>query len=76
MKVFYAWAIDTHSDEGHVLIGRYWWFNGSPIISPQNEGCRIVVFKTRKIARENLQSVKSVFKKAKVVKVSINIKEV
>lgn len=74
---FYAWAIDTRSDEGHGFIGRYWWVNKRvPIIPPYMEGCHVAVFKTRKIARENLSSVKSAFPKAVVVKVLVVVEEV
>ena len=84
MEIFYAWAIDTRSPEGYGLIGRYWWFNNHQTISPHLEGCQTAVFKTRKIARENLASVKGVrddgqfhaFPKARVVKVRLTIEVV
>jgi len=71
---FYAWGIDTRSGEGHGFIGRYWWFNNkySPI-PPQLEGCHLALFKTRKIARENLPSVKRTFPKATVKQVIIKV---
>ena len=71
---FYAWAIDTRSDEGHGLIGRYWWFDKhAPIIPAHMEGCEIALFKTRKIARENLPSVQLTFPRAVVIKVSVSV---
>ncbi len=69
---FIAWAINTHTERYHGLIGRYWWFNHrSPIIPPQLEGCKIALFKTRKLARENLSSIKEVYPKAQVQKVKM-----
>jgi len=74
---FYAWAINTRSDEGYGFIGRYWWFkNYPPLIPPHMEGCEKAIFKTRKIARENLPSVKSTFPEAIVAKVLVTIEEV
>ena len=74
---FNAWAINTCSDEGHGLIGRYWWFEGkSPVISVHLEGCEIALFTTRKIARMNLPSVKKAFPKAKVIKVEVAIRRI
>ncbi len=82
-ETFY-WAIDSRSTEGHGLIGRYWWFKNHLIIPPHLEGCNIAVFKTRKIARENLPAVKGVkgdgffhaFPRARVVKVRLTVEEV
>ena len=69
---FVAWAIDTRSDEGHGLIGRYWWFNHRfPTTLPQLDGYQIALFKTRQLARENLPSVKRAFPKARVQKVNV-----
>ena len=71
---FYAWGIDTRSPEGHGLIGRYWWFNNhAPIIPSHMEGCKLAIFKTRKLARGNLPSVKSAYPNAQVVKVLVII---
>jgi len=71
---FSAWAINTRSDEEHGLIGRYWWFaNMPPKIPSHLEGCHIALFKTRKVARENLSSVKRAFESAVVVKVQVTI---
>lgn len=73
---FTAWAIDSRSKEGHGLIGRYWRFNNkAPVIPPHMEGCKLAIFRTRKIARENLPSVKWAFPKARVVQVSVTIEE-
>ena len=84
-KSFYAWAIDTRSEEGHNLIGRYWWFGGFPPGSPpvNLEGCESSLFKTRAIARENLKWVRGekkdgkfhAFPKATVVRVEVSIRE-
>ena len=73
-EVFTAWAIDTRSEEGHGLIGRYWWFNGKfPEIPPHLEGCKTALFKTRALARQGLGSVKRCWKNARVVKARITI---
>ncbi len=73
-ETFTAWAIDTQSKEGHGLIGRYWWFNhNAPVIPPQFEGCKTAIFKTRELARENLDSVRETFQNARVVKAKVTI---
>jgi len=76
-ECFNAWAINTCSDEGHGLIGRYWWFEGnSPVIPTHLEGCKVALFKTRKIARINLTQVKRAFPEAKVIKVEVAIQPI
>lgn len=73
-EIFTAWAIDAHSKEGHGFIGRYWWFNNkAPSIPPHLEGCKIALFKTRALAREELPSVRKAFKNAIVTKVKVII---
>ena len=83
--IFTAWAIDTKSDEGHGFIGRYWWFDNKPPLVPKHlEGCKVTLFKTRKLARENLKSVTGdpgdgkyhAFPNATVRKVKITIESV
>jgi len=74
IEVFYAWVINTRSVEGHGLIGRYWKFeNKIPNIPPHMEGCRVAMFTTRRIARENLPHVRRAFPKAKVVRVKVKV---
>lgn len=76
-KVFKAWAIHTQSTEGHGFIGAGWWFkNQRPEIPEQLQACRIALFTTRAIARDNLQyvRVKYGFPKAKVIRVTIEVK--
>ena len=70
---FTAWAINTNSDEGHGFIGRYWWFTERRNIPVHMEGGKVALFKTRKIAKENLSSVKRSFPSARVEKVIISI---
>ena len=71
---FDAWAIDTRSDEGHGLIGRYWYFGDKPPVIPVHmEGCQTALFKTRQLARDNLPSVNRAFPKAAVGKVKVII---
>ncbi len=71
---FIAWAIDSQSEEGHGLVGRYWWFNNkSPEIPPQLEGCRIALFETRALASQGLLSVRKSWKKARVVKAKVTV---
>ena len=57
------------------FIGRYWWFEENEYLPEKLEGCRVALFKTRKIARRNLQWVKSSYKKASIVKVKVTIEE-
>ena len=79
---FNAWAINTMSEEGHSWLGRYWRFKDMPPRLPEHmEGCHVALFKTRKIARENLKSVRGepndgkfyAFPKARVERVRITI---
>ena len=68
---FYAWALDTRSDEGHGFLGRYWWASNLPV---HLEGCEIALFKTRAIARQHLPDVtKYSFPKAQVVRVRVTV---
>ena len=83
MKTFIAWAVDSHSEEGHGLLGRYWWFDNShQNIPPHLEGCITALYKTRKLAREGAKSVRgdgveyTSFPKARAVKVEVTILEV
>ena len=71
---FKAWAIDTRSSEGHGFIGRYWWcFGRGPTIPPQNEGCQVALWKTRREAKEALPDTRRAFSRSKVVSVKITI---
>lgn len=72
---FYAWAINTRSDEGHGFIGRFWHFGRPPFIPDQLLGCRTSLFETRAKAREALPHVKCTFPKARVVKVKVTVEE-
>ena len=90
-ETFTAWAIDTRSDEGHGLIGRYWPFEVGKVdkvlnrmadredkpwkIPTHMEGCVKALFTTRQLARDQLPSVKTGFPKAVAVKVQVTIKE-
>ena len=80
-KTFTAWAINTNyididGEKYPDFIGRYWGFGKIERIPEKLEGCRVALFKTRKIARRNLQWVKSSFPKAKVKKVHVTIEEI
>jgi len=71
-EVFNAWAIDTKSVESDELFLRcesMWSYA---------EGCRVILFRTRKIARGHLKDVRKSyeFKKAKVVHVKVEISEI
>lgn len=71
---FQAWAIDIRPNDGHGLIGRYWWFDGCyPNIPKHMEGCRFALFKTRKLAREALPKVKGTYPEARVVHVNVSV---
>ena len=69
-KIFKAWAIHTRSSEGHGFIGRYWFGNPLPT---HMEGCEVALFTTRKLARENLPSVRGAFTRAQVVRVKVSV---
>jgi hypothetical protein len=74
-----AWAIDTKSDEGHQLIGIY-YFTQNKIKHPHPacDGCRIALFRTRHKARIHLHGTdaKEQFPKARVIKVRIIVEEI
>src|SRR3990167_11034108 len=77
-ETFRAWAIDTNSDEGQRLIGRYWWFEGAPPVIPASlKGCEIALFSTRLQARKCLPDVLGAFPHARVrrIKVSVSFTE-
>ena len=75
-ETFTAWAIDSRSDDGHGLVGRYWPFYVRDIFIPLHmEGCKFALFTTRKLARKFLPNVRGAFPRASVVKVSVEIKE-
>lgn len=76
MKRYYGWAIDTRSEEGHNLIGRYWWFGNKRIIPIHMEGHKTALFCTRREAREALPRTRMAFPKSKVIKVEVTIKEI
>lgn len=71
-----AWVIDTRSDEGHGLIGRFWHFDGAPRIPPQLLGHRTVAFETRAAARAALPRAKRAFPKAVVRRATFRIEVV
>ena len=75
-KTFTAWTIKTNDPENLGFIGRYWGFEKIEHIPEKLEGCRVALFKTRKIARRNLQWVKSSFPEAEVKKVHVTIEEI
>jgi hypothetical protein len=76
---FYAWAIDTGSEEGHNLLGRYYF--GVPIPPHMEgcmEGCWVALFKTRKEARIEVAKAKEGYNpwaKIRPVKVKVTIEE-
>lgn len=72
-KAYSGWAINLNSDEGHGLIGRFWWFGGFPAIPDQLRGHRTCVFETRHEARKALISVRKAFPKARVERVRVDI---
>ena len=81
IKTFTAWAIKTNDPENLGFIGRYWWFKWwfeetAEHIPEKLEGCRIALFKTKKIARRNLQWVTRAFPEAEVKKVHVAIEEI
>jgi len=80
---FTAWVINSMSNEGHGLLGRYWWFDDlPPIVSKHLEGCHVALFKTRNIAREYCSKVRGLpndgkyhaFPNARVEKATVTIR--
>ena len=73
-KSFGAWAIDTQSKEGHGYLGRYWPFEDGvqPMIPAHLEGCRMALFKTRAVARKQLDKVRRSWPSAVAVGVTVN----
>ena len=65
-----AWAIHSHSAEGHGFIGVGYWGWNIPI---QCDGNRIALFRTRQAAREALPRVKGAFKNARVYRVQVTV---
>jgi len=76
IKTFIAWVIKTNDPENLGFIGRYWGFEKIEHIPEKLEGCRVALFKTRKIARRNLQWVTRAFPEAEVKKVHVTIEEI
>ena len=75
-ETFTAWAIDSHSFSDDGLRGRYWPFYLVYTVIPTHmEGSRFALFTTRKLARQFLRNVRRAFPDAKVVKVSVEVKE-
>lgn len=70
----HAWAIDSRSGEGHVLLGVFWFHPGAVLKSCQ-DGMRTALFRTRDQARETMEcyEVKKTFPKARVVRVDVVI---
>jgi len=74
-----GWVIDINSPERSGLVGKYWWWGvdgypQKPRDIPENlNGYLKTVFKTRKLARQNLGAVKRVFPKATVRRANIII---
>jgi hypothetical protein len=65
-----AWAIHSHSTEGHGFIGvGYWGWN----IPTQCDGNRVALFRTRQAARDALPKVKPAFSRARVHRVTVEI---
>ena len=82
MDKFIAWGVDSCSDDGHSLLGRYWCFDNShQTIPPHLEGCKVALYKTRQLAKEGAESARggsmaySPFPKARAIKVEVTIKE-
>lgn len=78
-RTYKAWAIDLNSDEGHGMVGIYWWFGGQPSyhIPAHLQGCKIALFATRGQAIKNLHYIRaSHYKKAKVVRVRVTIEPI
>ena len=71
---FNAWAIRTRPEEGFGFIRRCWWFEFFLLKTPTClEGCVVALFRTQKIARKNLASVRKGFPRAVPVKVKVTI---
>jgi hypothetical protein len=65
-----AWAIHSHSTEGHGFIGvGYWGWD----IPAQCDGNKTALFRTRNAARSALPKVKGAFKNARVYRVQVTV---
>ena len=76
MKSYTGWAIETRSEEGHGLLGRYWHFEGGLSHIPAHmEGHLTALFCTRREARAAAILVRKgvSFPKARAIKVKITI---
>lgn len=72
MKAIKAWAINTGEPNGW-YIGHGWfnWLDNAPHV----HGCRIALFATRREARCAILGPKAVYRKARVVRVTVTIEE-
>ncbi len=67
----HGWGITADNS----LIGKYWWFDGIPPTHPiQLSAYTTALFRTRKQARERVNIIKKGYPRAKVVRVSIELK--
>jgi len=66
-----AWAIEFRAE--HMNFAGVGWF-GWPKESHLN-GCRVALFTTRREARQHLPTVKRAFKRARVVPITLTIRE-
>jgi len=74
---FIAWAIDTRADEGHSLLGRYFFDYLMPR-PPSLEGCRTALFRTRQIARQYCKTIHTYEGdswKPRVIRVKVTVQE-
>ena len=75
LKTYKGWAINANTEEGHGLLGRYWWFDGKePTIPIGLHGHVTAVLRTRREAREALSDVRRTFPKAKIERVTVEVK--
>lgn len=65
------WVIDMNSDEGHGLVGRWWFEDGRRIPEPPVAALRCATFHTRREARPYLQKLKESYPAARLVRVIV-----
>lgn len=64
------WAIDMRGPDGS-YIGVFWFERGE--LPAHLDGCRIALFRTRRLAREKLPAVRQAFPRAQAVQVTMRL---
>lgn len=65
------WVIDMNTDEGHGLIGRWWFVDGRRIPEPPVGALRTATFHTRREALPYLKLARESLPRARLVRVLV-----